>query len=332
MATQTENTKPGGSTKKYVLIGIGAVTGIALAGFFIYRHSQQNAITEDSGEDELDNALKTTDNSHSVPQQPQVTNSSGSSSYQTTDSTFPLRAGSRGKLVVELQNALIRAYCKSALPKYGADGSWGKEVTKALIDHQHPTVITEADLTKIKNLPACGGGGILDTTKPPTPVSIVVTAANAGATATALYAAIKANSFSTVVPLLQRMKSPADYKLVGDLFKQIPWDGLRRFTLVTAVFTTFIGADQKKTLTDIFKGIGLKLDPKTGNWSNPLSGINANVETTEATVIWDGNGVELEVPAHTLLGEKLSQEMDIIRFRTADGWDMYVLAEHVAER
>lgn len=331
MTTQTQNTNTGGSTTKYVLIGIGALTGIALAGFFIYRHSQQNDIANNSGEDDLDDALKTSNTSYSVPQQPQASNSSGSSS-NSTDSTFPLRQGSRGKLVAELQEALIRAYGKDSLPKYGADGSWGTETTKALADNKQPTTISKADLDKIKSLSAKGGDGILDTSKPPTVTSFVLTAANAGVTSTALYAAIKANSFSTTVPLLLRMKSPADYKLVGDLFKQLPWDGIRRFTLVTAVFTTFTAADQKKKLTDIFKGIGLKQDPKTSNWSNPLGGINANVETIEQTTIWDGSGIELEVPAHTLLGEKLSQEMDIVRFRTADGWDMYVLAEHVAER
>lgn len=323
MTTQNPNTGSGNRTK-YILIGIGTLSGLAIAGYFVYQHHKQSHLSDGTGGDDLEEALKPSGNKDYVlPQQP-----APNSTTTTPASSFPLKQGSRGALVVELQNALIRAYCKGILPKYGADGVWGSELTNALTSHGHPTTIDLAEFTKIKTLPACSEG-IVDNSSA---TSTAISALNAGATATALFTAIKAGIFSATLALLNRMKSPADYKLVGDLFKQIPWDGLRRYTLVTAVFTTFNGTDQKKTLTQAFLAMGLKHDDKTGNWSNPLAGIKANVETTQSTMIWDDSGIEIEVPSHTLLGEKLSEAMDIVRFRTADGWDMYVLKEHVAER
>lgn len=49
-----------------------------------------------------------------------------------SDAEFPLKQGSKGDMVRQLQNALITAYGSSVLPKYGADADWGSETTTAV--------------------------------------------------------------------------------------------------------------------------------------------------------------------------------------------------------
>lgn len=66
-----------------------------------------------------------------------------------TSSTFPLKRGSRGSKVKELQYAILK-YDKNLLPKFGADGDFGAEtesaVEKLLIKK---TVDSQKDIEKI---------------------------------------------------------------------------------------------------------------------------------------------------------------------------------------
>jgi len=63
---------------------------------------------------------------------------------------FPLKKGSRGDLVAALQNALIAAYGKALLPKYGADADWGTETDTAV---QSKLGITQiADKTQFNSI------------------------------------------------------------------------------------------------------------------------------------------------------------------------------------
>lgn len=45
---------------------------------------------------------------------------------------FPIKKGSKGDKVLNLQKQLIAAYGASVLPKYGADGDWGSEMDAAM--------------------------------------------------------------------------------------------------------------------------------------------------------------------------------------------------------
>lgn len=55
-----------------------------------------------------------------------------SGNANTPESGFPLKKGSSGPLVGELQQILISKYGKSILPKYGADEKFGNETEAAL--------------------------------------------------------------------------------------------------------------------------------------------------------------------------------------------------------
>ncbi len=62
---------------------------------------------------------------------------------------FPLKKGSTGSCVQQLQRALIAYYGPSILPKYGADGNWGSETDgamKALTGTAAASISSQADL------------------------------------------------------------------------------------------------------------------------------------------------------------------------------------------
>lgn len=67
----------------------------------------------------------------------------GAGSGPKNDDKFPLKKGSSGPKVKQLQK-YIQAKDPKALPKYGADGSWGKETEDALYRYYF-TLITIKD-------------------------------------------------------------------------------------------------------------------------------------------------------------------------------------------
>lgn len=65
---------------------------------------------------------------------------------------FPLRKGSKGAKVTELQNALL-SFDKNLLPKFGADGDFGSETESAVLKLLNKkTVDSQEDIEKINQL------------------------------------------------------------------------------------------------------------------------------------------------------------------------------------
>jgi hypothetical protein len=123
--------------RKTILIGLG-VLGTGVAGFlgWHYLKNKKKANQEDD----------TTS----------ITESSGGGSTSmpsAKNDDFPLKKGSKGNRVTQLQNALVKKYGASILPKYGVDGMFGKEVEAALVRAKMPTSINEINYTKL-----VGGG------------------------------------------------------------------------------------------------------------------------------------------------------------------------------
>ncbi|NOT90516.1 peptidoglycan-binding domain-containing protein [Ferruginibacter sp.] len=59
---------------------------------------------------------------------------------------FPLKRGSKGEKVKALQEVLIAKHGKQILPRYGADGDFGPEMSAALKKLKMPTAIDESTL------------------------------------------------------------------------------------------------------------------------------------------------------------------------------------------
>lgn len=225
---------------------------------------------------------------------------------------FPLKKGSRGKLVKQLQQALIRQYGSGILPRFGADGIWGNETQNALISKGLPTSITKAEFNRIGGSPVTAPNGF-----------------DPSLLARRLIQGISTRNFATVDRLLASMKSVNEYDAVNRAFKTIRLFGIRH-TLVTALFKFFTGTSQKETIRQHLLRMGLKFNG--GKWS--LFGLGAlsgrSVITIRPTTIWDGNEITVEVPAHLLLGKEITSEDGFTRFETLDKHQLIVHTNAIA--
>jgi hypothetical protein len=116
--------------RKIILIGL-SVLGTGVAGFLgwnYWKNKSKNNQEEDAS-------------SVTVPQN---TNPSIS-----RNDSFPLKSGSKGNRVTQLQNALVKKFGAGILPKYGVDGMFGKEMEAALVRAKLPKVVTETIYNKI---------------------------------------------------------------------------------------------------------------------------------------------------------------------------------------
>ena len=225
---------------------------------------------------------------------------------------FPMSLGSRGVLVKQLQQSLINQYGKSILPRFGADGIWGKETQNALMGKGLPTSITKLDFARI----TAKSSSKAQSTDPST-------------LARQLIQAVKARNFSTVDRLLQSMKLVNDYEAVNAHFRTIRLFGVR-YTLVTALFKYFTSTSQKEVIRKHLLRMGLKFDER--KWS--LFGLGAlsghPIITIRPTTIWDGKRTTVEVPSNLLLGKEISSNKGFTHFKTLDNHQLIVHTNAIA--
>lgn len=112
--------------RKTILIGLG-VLGTGVAGFLGWNYWRNK---KKKANEEEDLTSITESPSHNTP--------------VVKNDNFPLKRGSKGNRVIQLQNALVKKYGASILPKYGVDGMFGKEVEAALVRAKMPTSVNES--------------------------------------------------------------------------------------------------------------------------------------------------------------------------------------------
>ena len=116
--------------RKIILIGL-SVLGTGVAGFLGWNYWKNK-----SKNNQEEDASSVTD-----PQNTTVSTSRNDS--------FPLKSGSKGNRVTQLQNALVKKFGAGILPKYGVDGMFGKEMEAALVRAKLPKIVTEIIYNKI---------------------------------------------------------------------------------------------------------------------------------------------------------------------------------------
>lgn len=283
---------------KYILLGLGVVT--LGAGAYVYYLKKKKREQNNS---DFTQAI-TANNLSALP--PSNNTSSSSSSR-----SFPLRKGSSGSLVKNLQDALIKKYGASILPKYGADGSFGLETQNALLSKGLPTSIDSETYTSLLL-----SSGSSNTSSSSSSVS-------ASSIATTIYNAILKRSLSSAIKGLKQIKSVSDYTAVNTHFKK-KRIGLVRMTLVTALLSTFSSTAQKKQVNQEFYRIGLKYDGS--KWS--LSGIYGveidQLVAIENTKVWDKHGSGMMIPKGTIIGEYLDANNGVTEVETLDGKRLFV--------
>lgn len=279
------------NTGKYILIGLGLVAIAGTAYYFVNKNKTTGGTISD---DFLEPAIE---------DEPERTASSGGSS-----SAFPLKKGSRGELVKNIQQMLIQKYGVAILPKYGADGQWGTEMETALIAKGLPTMIDADTFTK---LITSGSVPVTTTTtdKPKFDPALL---------ATNLRLAILDDNLTKALTSLSKIYTVKGYSMVNEEFKKTRIDGVRK-TIVNALLTKFYDDSEKKKLNEQFYRIGLKYDGS--QWS--LSGIGQilcdQIKSISPTRVWNEKGTAINVPRQTILGEFLDGKNGVTKFRTMDG-------------
>lgn len=243
-------------TKKIMLLGFGTLALGTLAFFgikFFTKPKNENNDSTNQTTDDLD-IEKNIQNPPSNKPRTRLPSAGNSD-------TFPLRLGSKGDKVRSLQQALIRAYGNGLLPKYGADGWFGKELDTALRSKGYGIPIQESDFLKIT------AENKEQTSKTPETTAPLLTFDPAGL-AKGIYNAIIVKDFNTAIILLKGIKNTTEYALTSEQMKNYRIGGVRQ-TLVNAMLIGFPESSQKLKVQEAFKNIGLKYD---GNkWS--LSGV-----------------------------------------------------------
>ena len=308
-------TAPTNKNKKRLLIGLGIfATGVLT--FFGYNYwkgnKKQSETAQSNSPDFKVDKPKSQPKQQKPPQpknkKPPVKKPAPKSPVNTIipPSTFPdyfpLKKGSRGERVKQLQQALISKYGSSVLPK-GATAIYDTDLQNALVKLKFPETIDE------------------------TTFNVLVQEKTVDATllARALYAAIRAKSFTASIKILKLIKKPSDYSAVNKVFSSYFINGVHQ-TLVTAILNTFKTEAQKQEIRLAFASMGLKYDGK--KWS--LNGLDSTPQiiTLQTTKVWKDPKTWVEVPKNMVLGKEIAKRKEYSLFEN-DKQYFLVKSDHV---
>lgn len=328
MEENKEEGKKKSNKKLYVLIGTGAgLVGLTVFGLWWFKWRKG---TQSGNEDDL--MFKLANKNHSEDTVPKEEEGTPSPKHpKTTINTpvqeqisFPLKKGDRGTLVTQLQNALIKQYGKDIFSTKKSTGFFGNETAAFLKSKGFPTTIDKETFDKIlssEQTPAQTSS----TNPVPSTDKNKLFSKQAIDIAKNIWLTCSKRDLDGLIKQLQRIKDIKDYVAVNTLFKTIRTDGVRQ-TIVNAALSSFFLTTDKLSINEQFERIGLKYDGQ--KWS--LSGLEGNqIMTSRATSVRSLEGIELEVPEQTLLGEIISEYGGKTKFRSIDGQYLFVPTAHI---
>ena len=299
--------QPAKSNAGKIVLATLTIGAAGVVGYFGWQYYKKK---KESKSDNLDNELlkihpTTTSNPSDTTHRTTVTDTpytppadtTGTKGTKTKSSSsgsgddFPLKKGSKGDNVRQLQQALISKYGSSILPKYGADGDFGSETQNALKKKGLPTVVSESTFNVITQ----GGGA---------------DKSSLSSLATKLYKAATAKNLNSVISLLKNIENKDDYQQVSNAFQQQRLHGVRQ-TLVNGLLSSFSSEDQKQKIRMEFIRMGLQYDGS--KWS--LSGFDGKtIVTKEPATVWVNATESVQVPAMMVLGNEVTQRLDFTLF------------------
>lgn len=313
---ETSKKKPR-SKKPFIVLGVVFGT-LSLAGLGYWYFFAREASKIDEPEKDMFPEANADPSSSQIPR-------TTAPKTSTVSSGYPLKKGSKGALVKQLQQILIQKYGASILPKYGADGDFGSELEAALKSKGYSVVVDLAEFTKIVNGAIANPKPATQTTKPTTSTVPF----NAEEIATALWANATNKQIDLAISNLRRIKNVSEYSLVSEKLKNLRINGTR-YNLLNAMLNVFTGTVDKVRIELEFKRMGLKQNTSTKVWS--LSGIaqRQNLMTNSSCFIRNSKGIRIEVPAFAFLGEEVSSSGGQTSFRTIDNEILYVQSKNVS--
>lgn len=264
--------------KKVVLtvLGVGAV---GFAGYWGWQQYQKRK--NENGDDVMPE----------VPSMPSASFSNHTPIQPQRNDQFPLKKGSKGDKVRQLQETLIAKYGKAILPMYGADGDFGSEMVTALQAKGLPITVDESTFNAL----------------------VKARSFNPDSLARTIYNAAIGKKFTEVISALKQLRTTSDYSAVSEIFKNNYRIGAVRQTLVNGLLNVFTVSSQKDSLQMEFIRMGLKYDGD--KWS--LSGLpQKRIITTRPTKVWANQFTSVDVPANTVLGEAIATKNGYTLFQT----------------
>lgn len=287
------------NTQKIILttLTLGAAGVVGYLGLqFWKKHKQSKATNLDNELEKIQpNPIKETKLPPVIPKTEPYTPPKDTTKHDTYTSSrnddFPLKKGSKGDAVRQLQQGLIDKYGSSILPKYGADGDFGSETLAALKKKGYPVTVTESLFNIITQGNDNGGS------------------ANLGL-AEQLIKAAESKSFSSVISLLKKISNKDQYQQVSNSFMQSRLHGVRQ-TLVNGMLSSFGDEGQKQQIRMEFIRMGLQY--RNNKFS--LSGFDGRpLVTKAAATVWTSPTESVQVPAMMVIGNEVTTRLDYTLF------------------
>jgi hypothetical protein len=208
--------------------------------------------------------------------------------------SFPLKRGSRGERVKELQRALAKYK-----PDILIDGQFGSQTAGALQAAGFASIVDEATFNKI-----VGNVGSMTLVFNPSKIAFE------------LYNAAQRKELQSVLRLLSQIKSVADYSSVNTYYKR---QSFISKTIVTDLLEfAFKSNEQAKSLIKKeFVRIGLKVS-SNGVWSLQGIKLHQDLIAIRQTIVLDGRGNRIPVKRNTILGDELKVANGYTWFKSID--------------
>lgn len=305
---------------KYLLWGLGAVA-VATGGFFLFKHlnekNDEKSMEDVNPGDDSDSPASSSHGSASPVRRP-------ASKKPTVYNQFPLKYGSKGTLVRDIQTVLNKRYNAGI----EVDGDWQGQTESALVKFHLPTAFDSQAYAKF----IAGSSAKKESKKTEKPKSSGK--GSPKSIANDLHEAIEKDNIFQVVSALKQIKNKASYNRVNEVFKKKKYvnfsDGYGYVsrTIVNAVLSRFGSSEYKKKLNDEFYRIGLKYDGSKWSLSGLLAGTDQLI-TILPTQVWDAKGNRMSVPRSTILGTFIQAKNGITEFETLDGRILYTNTIHI---
>jgi peptidoglycan hydrolase-like protein with peptidoglycan-binding domain len=300
----SKSTNKAGATKikpAKVFVYALALAALGGGGYLVYNKLKRKKL---AGE-----AIPSSDNSDAI-----IINNSLPASTSTTTArlissasdSFPLKRGSRGTRVTQLQQALART-----TPGLVIDGQFGIQTASALKAAGFSETVDETLFNKITGSSKAS-------------LTVVF---NPAALALSLYTGAQAKNIVQVLSVLKQMKTVSEYSAVNEYYKK---QSFISKTIVTDLLEyAFKGNETAKAqIKNEFLRMGLKVS-STGAWS--LQGIRLykDLITIRDTVVIDNKGNRIPVRRNTILGDEVEVANGMTWFKSIDNSTLKVPTQDV---